>query len=124
MGGYVYKATNENADMLKWRASIHMPKAAARIFLRVTGVAAQRLREISEEDALVEGCEGAPCPHPIGTYACEDCMNTGWLESPRDEFARLWDDVYGKKPGCAWTDNPWVWKIEFEMAERPEGWPI
>jgi hypothetical protein len=102
----------------KWKPAIHMPRDAARIWLRVTGVEAQRLRDISEDDAIGEGFEGMPCPHTIGTYACTDCMNTGWLETPIDTFIQTWDSIYGKKPGCAWIDNPWVWKTCFERTER------
>lgn len=86
---------------MKWRPSIHMPKEAARIFLRVTDVRVERLQHISREGAIAEGCNAAV---------------------PVLEFKRIWDntikptdlDLYG------WSANPWVWVIAFERCERPE----
>ena len=88
----------------RWRPSIHMPKEAARIFLRVTDVRVERLQQIMDDppglnnQIVREGCK----------YGCD--------------FIALWDgtikpadrEVYG------WTANPWVWVIEFERCEKPE----
>lgn len=78
----------------RWRPSIHMPREAARIFLSVKDVRAERLKEMSANDAMDEGF-------------------TDW-----NEFARLWDSTI--KPEdideFGWNANPWVWVIEFEKA--------
>lgn len=100
---YIYKADDLSNTDVKWRPSIHMPKEAARIFLLVTDVRAERLQAIDHEDAEQEGCW---CD--IGEFAM-----------PIDKFANIWDktlkksdiDLYG------WDANPWVWVIEFERVE-------
>lgn len=103
-----------------WKPSIHMPKAAARIFLRVTNVRVEQVQDISEADATAEGIIGAPCPNhsPI----CPDCMGTGWAEPPTVDFMFFWDSINAKR-GHSWASNPWVWVIEFEPIDRPQGWP-
>ena len=98
-GGYVYRTnygtTKDDSfppSMFKWRPSIHMPKEAARIFLRVTDVRVERLQEIDGAGIKAEGTSG------------------------KHGFSALWDstikptdlDRYG------WAANPWVWVIEFE----------
>lgn len=55
MSELYYKADGNAPDGIKWIASMYMPKAAARIFLRVTGVRAQRVEEITEDEAIDEG---------------------------------------------------------------------
>lgn len=106
-----------------WHPSIHMPKEAARIWLRVTDVRAERLQDMTNDDALKEGTEGVRCDHAgSGAYGCTDCMNTGWLEPPIVEFAQIWDNTIKKSAldRYGWNANPWVWVIEFERREKPK----
>lgn len=106
----------------RWRPSIHMPKSAARIWLRVTDVRVERVQEITNNDAIKEGCMGAECDclHLGRSWmGCESCMNTGWQEPPIVEFAQLWDDINAKR-GYGWSENPWVWVIGFERCDKPE----
>ena len=106
-----------------WHPSIHMPKEAARIWLRVTDVRAERLQDMTNDDALKEGTEGVRCDHAgSGAYGCTDCMNTGWLEPPIVEFAQIWDNTIKKSAldRYGWNANPWVWVIEFERCEKPK----
>lgn len=91
-----------------WCPSIHMPRKAARIFLRVTDVRVERVRDITDDDALKEGC---------GVWGDVD-----WIVFPREDFARVWDSTI-KPAGRAlygWDANPWVWVIEFETAPQNE----
>ena len=124
-GMYLYKADYPllPAAPGKWRPSIFMPKDAARIFLRVKNVRAERLQDISNEDAIKEGFEGSECSHPDG-FPCTDCLNSGWIEPPRVSFAILWEELNGARCGGVyqWGMNPYVWVIEFEQCEKPEGW--
>lgn len=95
---------DEPLSGLKWRPSIHMPKAAARIWLKVENVSVQRLKDITEEDAVAEGCQAQ-----------------GIFETPRNYFAALWNTtcgVAGKKAPENWASNPWVWVIRFKRIER------
>lgn len=107
-GEYVYctnYGTTEDdsfpPSMFKWRPSIHMPREAARIFLKVTDVRVERLQEITEEGAIKEG---------VKAYGPNNCSGT----SARIAFAQLWDSIYKN-----WSENPWVWVIEFNKEERP-----
>lgn len=126
IGNAVRKCPCASGDILWVRETVCMPKKAARIFLRVKDVHVERLQEMTVLDAINEGCSGTVCDHAdaLPTIGCTECCNTGWLESPKAEFAQLWDktikptdlDTYG------WEANPWVWVIEFERCEKPDGW--
>ncbi|MDR4572127.1 hypothetical protein PAG49_06225 [Klebsiella pneumoniae] len=83
-----------------WRPSIHMPRWASRILLEITGVRVERLKNISDRDALREGCSTAD-------MKSGDCV--------ADVFARLWASIYGDE---SWNSNPWVWVIEFKRIEE------
>lgn len=87
---------------IKWKPSIHMPKEAARIFLKVTDVRVERLQDITEEQAEKEG---------VKAYGQNNCSGT----SARIAFAELWDSISETK--FEWRANPWVWVIEFERVE-------
>ena len=124
---YWYKAGNAFEDCAdeKWHPSIHMPKEAARIFLKVTDVRVDRLQNITEEDAIKEGETGVRCEclHKElggGMYGCTDCMNTGWLEPPTMYFMYDWNAIYAKR-GYSWEANPWVWVYEFEQMKGEQG---
>jgi len=86
-----------------WRPSIHMPKEAARIFLKVTNVRAEQLQEISYEDCLAEGM------HDFGTEV--DTLGA---------FQELWHSINAKR-GFGWETNPWVWVISFKKTEVNNG---
>ncbi len=135
-GKYYYAATDtipfdtyvdENGvkhDHAPWRPSIHMPKEAARIWLKVTDVRVERLRDIDEDGALREGAQGIRCDHvALGEHGCTDCMNTGWIEPPQVGFMQIWDSTIKKSDidSYGWDANPWVWVIKFERCEKPEG---
>ena len=96
----LYKADNEKLTgyrnmsgedvSVKWRPSIHMPKEAARIWLKVMDVRVERLQSITEGGAIREGAEGEKCHHTnTGAFGCTDCMNTGWIEPPQVEFMQI-----------------------------------
>lgn len=109
----------------RWHPSLHMPKKAARIFLEVTDVRAERLHDMTDEQAVKEGCEGLPCSCQItgrGYHGCTDCMNTGWLEPPLLDFMYLWDSTVKKKdiPVYGWNADPWVWVIDFRKLTDEE----
>lgn len=91
-GGYIYKAQYKDGSIyVKWRPSIHMPKEAARIFLRVTDLRVERLQDITDDQANSEGTR-------------------------IDRFEEIWDSTI-KKPDLnryGWDANPWVWVIEFK----------
>ena len=124
---YYYKADGElrpKGWRGTWHPSIHMPKEASRIWLKVTDVRVERLQSITVEGAIREGAEGEKCHHTnAGAFGCTDCMNTGWIEPPQVEFMQIWNSTIKKSDidRYGWDANPWVWVIEFERCEKPEG---
>ncbi len=92
-----------------WKPSIHMPRWASRILLEITDVRVERLNAISQEDAQAEGMELTGW-RP--TYSDPDSGGEVW--TPYDNFARLWESIYGEG---SWKVNPWVWVIEFKRVE-------
>ena len=105
-----YRATYTHGDRLgdslgikkRWTPAIHMPRAASRITLEVTGVRVERLQDISEADAKAEGIT-APCYPENGgaSYALA--------------YRFLWDSINGAD---AWERNPFVWCVSFRVIER------
>ena len=92
-----------------WTPSIHMPRWASRILLEITDVRVERLNAISQEDAQAEGMELTGW-RP--TYSDPD--SGGEVLTPYDNFAQLWESIYGEE---SWKANPWVWVIEFKRVE-------
>ncbi len=97
-----YEALSKLGIQFKWRPSIHMPKKAARIFLRVTDVRVERLQNITDEQAEKEDFK--------------DYTSTAL------GFAELWDSTIKPKDRAlyGWAANPWVWVIEFERISKEE----
>lgn len=127
-GGYVYKAWDEpfpqagQMSIMKWHPSIHMPKEAARIWLKVTDVRVERLQDITEDGAKAEGAK--QCYEQINTienkpvtYLAEDCKGYYVLG-----FKSVWNSTIKKSDldRYGWDANPFVWVIEFERCEKPE----
>ena len=98
-----------------WKPSIHMPRAACRILLEVTGVRVERLNSISQEDAQAEGMELTGW-RP--TYSDPDSGGEVW--TPYDNFAQLWESIYGEE---SWKANPLVWVIEFKVVPNVQDNP-
>lgn len=121
---YGYKASIANSEDAEesWKPSIHMPKKAARIWLKVTDVRVERLHDITEDGAKAEGInEEWACNWWRPTYYDPD---SGGYPKYRDTFAfDLWDSTIKKSDldRYGWNANPYVWVIEFERCEKPEG---
>ncbi len=107
-------------DPPKWRPSIHMPKEAARIFLKVTNVHPERLQDITPEQAIKEGIRCVNLGDGEIGDAADIWQNTVY-DGPVGAFAHLWDSTI-RMPDISpwsWKENPWVFVIEFERSERP-----
>lgn len=111
---YDYAATYQHGDRLgdslgikkTWKPSIHMPRAASRITLEITGVRVERLQDISEADAIAEGIE----KHMTGLWL--PCREEGKAHiDPRLAYRDLWESINGTD---SWDKNPWVWAIAFQ----------
>lgn len=125
---YFYKADNNSPHdfdgLTPWRPSIHMPREAARLFLRVTDVRVEKLQSITEMQAEKEGLR----------YYDDICQDENWNPTFYDPdsggdpstvvgFSRLWNSTIKPTDRAlyGWDANPWVWAIEFERCEKPEG---
>lgn len=102
---YYYKADGElrpKGWRGTWHPSIHMPKEASRIWLKVTDVRVERLQDMTDDDAEAEGCF--------------DYTSTAL------GFFDVWDSTIKKSDldRYGWNANPWVWVIKFERCEKPE----
>lgn len=118
-----YRLESLNIAGFGWHPSIHMPKEAARIWLKVTDVRVERLQSITVEGAIREGAEGEKCHHTnAGAFGCTDCMNTGWIEPPQVEFMQIWNSTIKKSDidRYGWDANPYVFVIEFVKIDKPE----
>ena len=94
----------------RWRPSIHMPKEAARIWLKCTDVRVERLQEITIDGIRKEGLSSM-------------AVHAGDMDIALKEWKTLWNSTI-KKPDLdryGWNASPWVWVIEFERCEKPEG---
>ena len=97
---FVHKWFSHNRE---WKPSLFMPKVAARIWLKVTDVRVERLQDMTDDDAEAEGCF--------------DYTSTAL------GFFDVWDSTIKKSDidRYGWDANPYVWVIEFERCEKPEG---
>lgn len=121
-GTYIYKADAKLSDLpifkksSKWiyHPSIHMPKEAARIWLKVTDVRVERLQDITDDDAIAEGANW------------RNGKNVGFEEKMRrtavERFSEIWDSTIKKSDldRYGWQANPYVFAIEFVKIEKPE----
>ena len=118
---YMYKADDPDCSAAKearWYPSIHMPKEAARIFLLVKRVWVECLREISVENCAAEGIWD---DYKASSEKYHENLKKAAYPKV---FSELWDSTIKKDdlPEYGWNANPWVWAIEFERCEKPEGW--
>lgn len=112
-GTYIYKADDKLANLpefkqsskLIYHPSIHMPKEAARVWLKVKNVRVERLQDAKYFDFINEGL-------PYKQYEWEI----------REDFQKLWNSTIKKSDikSYGWDVNPWVWVIEFEVIQADE----
>lgn len=102
---YLYRASWQQNDFMRWRPSIHMPRWASRITLEVKAVRVERVQEISSRDAWAEGFR-CSCTRPVPICA-------GNIVA----FRETWNSIYAPN-GLGWDKNPWVWVVEFERVAR------
>ena len=109
--GYMYRAScDENWDGL-WKPSLHMPKEAARIWLKVTNVRVERLQDIDGQGIAREGVDNGKSNPSMGVR---------WENMQRMAFEELWNSTIKKQDleRYGWDANPYVWVIEFERIEK------
>lgn len=128
-GCYMYRATDEISGDAKWHPSIHMPKEATRIWIKVTDVRVERLQEMKPVNVIKEGAypDCWDCLNTYGESGSQCCYGTEEQCSQCDEMMMEWEKLWNstiKKSDLdryGWNANPWVWVIEFERCDKPEG---
>ena len=116
-GCYMYRATDEIYGDARWHPSIHMPKEAARIWLKVTDVRVERLQEIT-----VDGCHREGINIETSAVTDGETLNRNH-DFSLEKFEILWDSTVKKSDidRYSWDANPYVWVISFERCEKPKG---
>lgn len=127
---YGYKASVANSEDANepWHPSIHMPKEAARIWLKVTDVRVERMQDMKPIDVIKEGAY-PDCWDCLNTYSesgSQCCYGTeeqcGQCDEVMMEWEKLWNSTIKKSDldSYGWDANPWVWVIEFERCDKSE----
>ena len=110
---------------LKWKKAMFMPRWASRLNLEIVNIRVERVQDITEEDAIREGVEYCDNPdhgfidalsfHDIGRLGCPVCGHNpaGFAVN---NYKKLWDSLNAKR-GYPWSNNPWVWVIEFRRVD-------
>jgi len=93
---YCYKASMEGYPDDRWSSPLFLPRIASRFLLKITDVKIERLHELDDIDAVLEGCKN------------------------RDDYARLWNEIYSET-GYTWEKCPFVYRIQFEKLEAGNG---
>lgn len=141
---YHYKADEDSCMKLfsGWKPSIHMPKEAARMFLKILSVKVERLQDISESDCIAEGIkmnrkgdvyqdiEDGTLIDKIhdedyfyfypskGDFRDDSYMPKSiFREAPKTSFYSLWASINGQE---SWNKNPFVWVYEYQLIKKPE----
>lgn len=119
---YQYKATPDNWQFAPnlgdkvWRPSVFMPREASRLTLEITNIKVERLQDITEAGAQAEGIK--PTCKTINSYSPTTARAQEHTETipAKENFKVLWDKINGKREGCSWSDNPFVWVVEFKKV--------
>lgn len=98
-----HRATESYPESLVWKPSIHMPRWACRLWLRVTEVSVERLQDITAEEVRAEGFRQVEA----SDFEIVQFFRAGW------------DALYAAKPELQWDANPWLWVVHFERTEAP-----
>ncbi|EGR0073150.1 hypothetical protein FR275_00280 [Vibrio cholerae] len=112
-GTPVYFATCGDDSESKWKPSIHMPRTASRLTLKVTDVRIERVQDITEDECWKEGVEHIDGQFDINQLSEMAKTFDGTFEDAKASFACLWDSIYQN-----WNQNPYVWVIEFEVIHQ------
>ncbi len=108
-----FPSRSHNANgVLRWQPSIHMPRWASRLTLRITDVRVQRLQEIGAADAIAEGLDVVL--DGGSKYGINGLPDT-WNDNPRLSYLALWDAINGAGAASA---NPYIWGISFEVIQK------
>ena len=122
-GSILYQYGNDTSildsiygDRVNWKNKLFMPAYAARHYIKITSVRAERLQDISDEDCIKEGIEEELNIHD-GKQWFTYCNGTHSFDTPREAYKALINSIDGKN---TWDNNPWVWVYDYELIDRKE----
>lgn len=108
-----YYATDDVHELRKKRPAIYMPRWASRLTLELTDVRVEQLQDISEQDALAEGC-GPVIADDLKTHPLAKHIGP----APVNHYAALWERINGETGPRSWDANPWVWALTFRVHQQ------
>ena len=118
-GEYIAYKADDHCNDFKWKPSIHMPKAACRIWLMVDEIRVERLQDISEGDAVAEGVDVTPKLYSDGNAYFDYSGKIGAqgfnFNTAKESFKTLWESINGVE---SWNQNPWVWVVKFRTLSK------
>lgn len=103
----------DGSERSPWKPSIHMPRWASRLTLQLTDVRIERLQDISEQDAIAEGC-GPVIADDLKTHPLAKHIGP----APVNHYAALWERINGETGPRSWDANPWVWALTFNVNQQ------
>lgn len=117
-GSYLYKADGIDVNGFRWKPSIHMPKEACRLRLKIKSIRVERLMDISEQDAIAEGVRQRfggfiNYANPSNLFTETYPFLSRKYSAAQMSYLSLWEKINGEN---SFEENPWVWVIEFERA--------
>jgi len=120
---FSYKADDlpefDKCTISRWKSPVFMSRAASRIELEITDIRVERVQDISEADALAEGCflDRCPCPEMQAKprHFTDVLFQQSYCHIHGYKYGILWESINGKKH--PWDSNPWVWVVEFKRVE-------
>lgn len=114
---YLYQADMPEIGPDVYSPAFLMPRNAARYFLKITGISAERICDISQEDACREGIYD-PCPHrPASTECTKHADGSLSRDCFKCAYRIRWNQINGPR-GHQWDKNEWVWVYSFEFLNQ------
>jgi len=121
LSDYIYKA-GSNFISVKWKSSLFMPKKASRLWLEITSIKCERLKDITNKDAFAEGIEWkikypeeSPETKYYRDYMFNDRFWAGEYFNAKNSFFTLWKKINGNE---SLKSNPWVFVYSFKKINK------
>lgn len=114
LSDYLYKYSSSDIN-IQWKNKLFMPESAARYFIEITAVRAERLQDISDEDCMKEGIESFTKDNQLYKFGLDGWDWSEMPRTPREAYAALIDKISGKG---TWEKNPFVWVYDFRLIQK------
>ena len=106
-----------DVSIFRWRSPMFMLRKSSRLTLEITNVRCERVQEINNVDAILEGIEIVAFSESENETFYSSKPNFHLHAEPRNAYADRWNEINGKRKGFSWKDNPWVFVLEFKKIE-------